>query len=88
MGKKLLYHISKAAKTSHKILLGFLILCITFYQKHLSYLFPTGCKYYPTCSEFSKQSFRKHGIIKGVLLSIVRIIKCNPFSKGGINPVR
>jgi len=46
------------------------------------------CKYYPTCSEYSRQAIEKYGIIKGVFLSIKRILKCNPFSKGGYDPVK
>lgn len=46
------------------------------------------CKYYPTCSEYSKQALEKYGLIKGSFLSIKRILKCNPFSKGGYDPVK
>ncbi|MCL2860423.1 MAG: membrane protein insertion efficiency factor YidD [Oscillospiraceae bacterium] len=46
------------------------------------------CKYYPTCSEYSKQAIEKYGIIKGGFLSTKRILKCNPFSKGGYDPVK
>lgn len=44
------------------------------------------CKYYPTCSDYAKEAIKKYGI-KGVFLSIKRILKCNPFSKGGIDLV-
>lgn len=43
------------------------------------------CKYYPTCSEYARQAIEKYGAIKGCLLAIKRILKCNPFSKGGID---
>ena len=68
-----------------------LIKIIEFYQKHISMWFETKgikCKYFPTCSEYSKQSIMKYGVIKGVFLSFKRIIKCNPFSKGGYDPVK
>ncbi len=45
------------------------------------------CKYYPTCSEYAKIAITKYGAFKGVLLSIKRLAKCNPFSKGGIDLV-
>ena len=46
------------------------------------------CKYYPTCSEYMKQAVEKYGIVKGVLLGVKRILKCNPFSKGGYDPLK
>ncbi|MBR1883533.1 MAG: membrane protein insertion efficiency factor YidD [Clostridia bacterium] len=61
------------------------ILLISFYQKHISIGTKKNCKFYPTCSEYSKQAFEKYGFIKGLVLSIKRIIKCNPFSKGGVD---
>lgn len=45
------------------------------------------CKYYPTCSNYAKEAINKYGSVKGTYLSIKRIIKCNPFSKGGIDLV-
>ncbi|MDQ3239764.1 MAG: membrane protein insertion efficiency factor YidD [bacterium] len=59
---------------------------INFYQKYLSpLLVPFGfeCRYYPTCSEYSKLSIKKHGIIKGSIKSILRLLRCNPLFKGG-----
>ena len=45
------------------------------------------CKYYPTCSNYAKEAITIHGAFKGTILSIKRILKCNPFSKGGIDLV-
>lgn len=45
------------------------------------------CKYYPTCSNYAKEAITKYGAIKGTMLAIRRILKCNPFSKGGIDLV-
>ena len=45
-------------------------------------------KYYPTCSEYTKQAILKYGILKGGGLGIFRILKCNPFSKGGYDPLK
>ena len=64
-----------------------MIKLIEFYQKHISsYLNFLGirCKYYPTCSEYTKQAIQKYGVGKGVRLGITRILRCNPFSKGRI----
>ena len=64
---------------------------INFYQKHICYwLEEKGirCKYYPTCSEYAKQAIEKYGICRGSFLAIKRILKCNPFSKGGYDPLK
>ncbi|MBQ3514170.1 MAG: membrane protein insertion efficiency factor YidD [Lachnospiraceae bacterium] len=61
---------------------------IRFYQKYLSPLkaAPT-CKFYPTCSVYAIEAIEKHGAIKGTMLAVWRILRCNPFSKGGYDPV-
>lgn len=64
---------------------------IKIYQKYISIIFQTKeihCKYYPTCSEYTKQAIEKYGFIKGVYKGIKRIVKCNPFSKGGYDPLK
>jgi len=68
---------------------------IRLYQKTLSpdtgwfkYKHPHGyCKYYPTCSEYSYRAIKRYGIFKGFLKSIWRVLRCNPFSKGGYDPI-
>lgn len=45
------------------------------------------CVYVPTCSEYAIEALEKHGLIKGSLLAVFRILRCNPFSKGGYDPV-
>ncbi len=58
---------------------------IWVYRKIISPLFPPCCKYHPTCSAYALESFRRHGIIKGFILSSWRILRCNPWSMGGID---
>lgn len=58
---------------------------IDLWQK-ISFLFP-ACRYYPTCSEYSKQSYKTYGFLTGTLLTLKRIIKCNPIFEGGIDLV-
>ena len=58
---------------------------IRLYQLCISPCIGRHCKYYPTCSEYTRQAVDKYGIIKGSLLGIKRILKCNPFSKGGVD---
>lgn len=68
-----------------------IIKIINFYQAHISlFLKKNGvvCKYYPSCSEYSKQAIEKYGVAKGGILAIKRILKCNPFSKGGYDPLK
>ncbi|MGN1013351.1 MAG: membrane protein insertion efficiency factor YidD [Clostridia bacterium] len=62
-----------------------LVKIIRLYQKYISPCMGKHCKYYPTCSEYTRQAVDKYGIIKGSLLGIIRILKCNPFSKGGVD---
>ena len=64
------------------------IFLIKIYQKILSPLFPSSCRFYPTCSEYSIQAFKKYGVIKGGIKSVWRILRCNPFNKGGFDPLR
>ena len=63
------------------------ILIIKFYQSYISPIIGPNCRYTPTCSEYSINSLKKHGLIKGLYLSIKRILKCNPLFKGGYDPV-
>lgn len=68
-----------------------LLKLINFYQKYISKHVSTlghNCKYYPTCSEYMKQAIEKYGINKGIFMGIIRILKCNPFSKGGYDPLK
>ncbi len=60
---------------------------IRFYQKFISPLFPPRCKYYPTCSSYAFTAFQRFGFFRGLLLSVWRLLRCNPWSMGGIDPV-
>lgn len=73
--------IKKIFKLPRKILVSL----IRGYQLCISPRLGKYCKYYPTCSEYTRQAVDKYGIIKGSLLGIIRILKCNPFSKGGVD---
>ena len=61
---------------------------IVFYQKYLSALKGgSTCKYIPTCSQYALEAIEKYGALRGGLLAAWRILRCNPFSKGGFDPV-
>lgn len=64
-----------------------LIFMIRMYQKYLSPMKSVRCPYYPTCSQYGIEAIEKHGAIKGTILACWRILRCNPFSHGGIDPV-
>ncbi|MBR2294646.1 MAG: membrane protein insertion efficiency factor YidD [Clostridiales bacterium] len=65
-----------------------LIRLIRFYQKNISPHIGDHCKYRPTCSEYMIGCLEKYGVIRGLPRGIWRILRCNPFSKGGYDPVR
>jgi putative membrane protein insertion efficiency factor len=64
-----------------------LILIVKVYRFAISPLLPDACRHYPTCSEYAVTALEKHGAIKGTYLAVVRVLKCNPFFKGGYDPV-
>ena len=65
-----------------------LLWMIRFYRKYLSGMKGgCTCKYYPTCSQYGLEAIEKYGALKGGDLAVWRILRCNPFSKGGYDPV-
>jgi len=58
---------------------------IKFYQKFISPLIGRNCRFYPSCSEYSILAIEKYGLFKGIFLSFLRLLKCNPYHKGGID---
>lgn len=61
---------------------------IRLYQMTLSKALPPNtCRFYPSCSHYGYQAIYKHGLIKGTLLAIWRVLRCNPFNPGGYDPV-
>ena len=63
------------------------IYLIKFYQKYISPMKSTKCPYIPSCSQYGLEAVEKYGFIKGGILAVWRILRCNPFSKGGFDPV-
>ncbi|MGL4772124.1 MAG: membrane protein insertion efficiency factor YidD [Clostridium sp.] len=65
-----------------------LISLIKFYRKSISPNKPPCCKFYPTCSQYAIDAVEKYGAIKGGIMAVWRILRCNPFNKGGYDPVK
>ena len=66
---------------------GFLIAPIRLYQRTISPALPSRCKYHPSCSEYAVQAVRRYGVLRGVVLAGWRLLRCNPWSHGGFDPV-
>ncbi len=60
---------------------------IKVYQRYISPVLPACCIYQPTCSQYALEAIERYGAVKGMWLAIKRICRCNPFHKGGYDPV-
>lgn len=67
---------------------GLFFLLLRFYKKFISPFLPRCCRFYPTCSEYMAEAIRKKGVLKGLCMGFWRILRCNPFNRGGYDPVR
>lgn len=65
----------------------FFIFIIKIYKKFISPYLGDNCRFYPTCSEYAEECFKSFNIFKALYLSAYRILRCNPLSKGGYDPV-
>jgi putative membrane protein insertion efficiency factor len=63
------------------------LLLIRGYQRGISPLLPPSCRFVPSCSDYGYQAIEKYGIIRGGAMTVWRILRCNPFNKGGYDPV-
>lgn len=64
-----------------------LLRVIRWYQRYVSPLLPDSCIYSPTCSEYTLEAIQKYGAARGSWLGFKRILRCNPFHRGGYDPV-
>lgn len=64
-----------------------LIVVLRAYQRFISPMFAPSCRYYPCCSSYAITAVKRHGAAKGSLLTVARLIRCNPWSAGGVDPV-
>jgi len=72
---------------NNKILIFPFVLFIRLYQIVLSPILPSSCRYTPSCSHYSLEALKKHGLLKGSWLAIKRILSCNPWGGKGYDPV-
>lgn len=63
------------------------VLPIRFYQRFISRFTPPTCRFEPTCSQFGLEAILGHGILKGLLLTLWRLLRCQPLCRGGVDPV-
>ncbi|MDV6344860.1 MULTISPECIES: membrane protein insertion efficiency factor YidD [unclassified Nitrosomonas] len=68
-------------------MLRLMIGLIKLYQYCISPFFPPSCRFSPTCSNYASEALTKYGLIKGMILSIGRILRCHPWNRGGYDPV-
>lgn len=78
---------SKARREESFMIKKILIKMIRLYQKYISPMKTTKCPYIPSCSQYGLEAIQKYGALKGGLLAAWRILRCNPFSRGGYDPV-
>jgi hypothetical protein len=58
------------------------------YKWAISPMFPPACRYVPTCSEYAMEAVERHGVLRGGLMAVTRLLRCHPFSRGGYDPVK
>ena len=75
-------------KEINRYLSKLLIYLVRFYQKFISPLKGPTCRFYPTCSQYSIEAIRKYGALKGIYLTIRRLLKCHPVHPGGYDPLK
>lgn len=77
----------RALEAARRALIAVFLLPLRLYSRVISPALPARCRYYPTCSAYAEQAVREHGIIRGSGLAAWRLVRCNPFSRGGYDPV-
>jgi len=64
------------------------IIPLKFYRHYISILKPPCCRFYPSCSQYALEAIERYGVLKGMGLTLKRLLKCHPFHPGGYDPVR
>jgi putative membrane protein insertion efficiency factor len=64
------------------------VILIDIYKKYISPGLPPSCRFYPTCSQYARDAIIKYGVLKGGVMALWRLLRCNPFNKGGYDPLK
>lgn len=80
-------HEKAPARRLVRLARGVAVAPITVYQRFISPAIPRRCKYEPTCSRYAVEAIREYGILRGAVLAVWRVLRCNPWSYGGYDPV-
>jgi uncharacterized protein len=70
-----------------RVLTGIVVSLIRLYQRSISPALGARCRYYPSCSEYASQAIKSFGVLRGLVLAVWRLLRCNPWSHGGFDPV-
>jgi uncharacterized protein len=70
-----------------RVALAVLLAPLRFYMRFISPNLPRRCKYHPTCSAYAEQAIRELGVVRGTIVAGWRLLRCNPFSRGGYDPL-
>jgi len=65
-----------------------IVFIIRIYKRFISPILPDSCRFYPSCSQYAIEAIQKHGTLRGGMMTTYRILRCNPFNKGGYDPVK
>lgn len=64
-----------------------LILLLAAYKRGVSPFLPSSCRFHPTCSDYAREAFERHGVWRGLALAAGRLLRCQPLCRGGLDPV-
>jgi len=76
-----------AGGTKSAVVVSLLAFLIEIYRRLVSPVLPPSCRFYPSCSAYAQEALRRHGLGRGGLLAIRRILRCHPWTPGGVDPV-
>jgi putative membrane protein insertion efficiency factor len=79
--------VTRFAQALRTALVAVLLAPLRLYRRVISPALPPRCRYYPTCSSYAEQAISEHGAVRGTALAAWRLARCNPFSRGGYDPV-
>ncbi len=88
MNIKIFVPVKKVIYLIDRLVRSIALIAIKIYQLTISKVTPNTCRFYPSCSEYSFQAFKKYNFIKASYLSSYRILRCNPFNPGGYDPLK